>query len=235
MTDLYDKTELTRLIRVRIIQLSVQLTVIGAALFISAGTIRWTMAWVYLALSLLILATNGYLLLRYNPGIVAERAQRKADTKPWDKVITLLYAIAMFAMQIVAGLDKRFSWSKPLPGWVLPIALILFVLGNALANWAMTTNAYFSTTVRIQNERGHRVCSSGPYRFIRHPGYSGWILSWIGTPLLLGTLWALVASLAATLIMIVRTMLEDRTLQNELPGYAGYARQTRYRLVPGIW
>jgi protein-S-isoprenylcysteine O-methyltransferase Ste14 len=230
-----DKKKQNRLIWIRLVQLSVQMTLMGATLFVSAGTLRWTMAWVYLALGILILAANAYPLLRYNPGVVAERAKLKADTKSWDKVITLLYGVAMFTMLIVAGLDKRFSWSDPLPGWILPIALLLFVLGNGLANWAMAANAYFSTTVRIQDERGHNVCNRGPYRFIRHPGYSGWSLSWIAVPLLLGTPWALSVSCIAIAIIVIRTVLEDRTLQQELPGYAEYSTQTRYRLVPGIW
>ena len=101
--------------------------------------------------------------------------------------------------------------------------------------WAMTTNAFFSTAVRIQSDRGHTVCRSGPYRFVRHPGYVGAILMSLGTPLLLGSAWALIPAAAAMVLMVLRTHLEDDTLRAELPGYEDYAHDVRYRLVPRLW
>jgi protein-S-isoprenylcysteine O-methyltransferase Ste14 len=99
----------------------------------------------------------------------------------------------------------------------------------------MLANAYFSTAVRIQTDRDQTVCRSGPYRYVRHPGYLGFILQSIGTPLLLGSLWALIPGLAAVALMVVRTILEDRMLQAELAGYSDLVQAVRYRLVPGIW
>ena len=107
--------------------------------------------------------------------------------------------------------------------------------GLALSGWAMIVNAYFSTVVRIQRERGHTVCRTGPYRFVRHPGYVGFMLQSLGIPLLLGSWWALLPGFAAIAVMIIRTAFEDRMLQAELPGYQEYVRDVHYRLLPGIW
>ncbi len=99
----------------------------------------------------------------------------------------------------------------------------------------MLVNAFLVTTVRIQEERGHRVVTNGPYRFLRHPTYVGAILFTWGGPLLLGSWWALIPGTIAVIAFVVRTYLEDRTLQAELPGYQEYTQQVRYRLLPGVW
>ena len=147
-----------------------------------------------------------------------------------------LWALASyFALPLVAGLDVRFGWTQELRvGWHVAGAAVL-AAGLGLGGWAMIANAYFSTAVRIQSERGHTVCRSGPYRFVRHPGYVGFILQSLGTPVLLGSLWALIPGITAAALMVIRTSLEDRTLQAELPGYPDYVQEVRYRLVPGIW
>ena len=135
----------------------------------------------------------------------------------------------------MAGLDVRFGWTRELSvAWHSAGAVVLAV-GLGLSAWAMIANAYFSTAVRIQSDRGHTVCRTGPYRFVRHPGYVGFILQSLGTPFLLGSLWTLVPGITATVLMIIRTSLEDRTLQAELPGYRDFVQEVRYRLVPGIW
>jgi len=157
-------------------------------------------------------------------------------TKKWDKVVSGLYALAMYlALPSVAGLDERFGWTGDLSvTWHVAGAVVL-AAGVGLSAWAMIANAYFSTAVRIQTDRGHTVCSTGPYRFVRHPGYVGFILQALGLPILLGSLWALIPGITATVLMIIRTSLEDRTLQAELPGYQDYVQKVRYHLVPGIW
>ncbi|NIN68361.1 MAG: hypothetical protein GTO63_27370 [Anaerolineae bacterium] len=138
-------------------------------------------------------------------------------------------------MLLIAGLDLRWGWSPPLPLALRLAGLVVVVLGSATASWAMLSNAYFSTGVRIQEERGHRVVSKGPYRYVRHPGYSGFSLSNLGLPLMLGSAWALIPGGLLSSAMIIRTVLEDRTLHEELEGYEAYARKVRYRLIPGIW
>lgn len=232
-----DGSDLTAGITKRVGQLLIQALVLAVLLFLSAGRLDWLWGWVYLATFVLGVAINGAILWRKNPSLIAERAKgAQADTKGWDKVLTLAYGLlASLGLQLVAGLDQRFGWTPPLPQWLHLAGLGLSLLGYAFASWGMVENAYFATTVRIQEERGHSVCTTGPYRYVRHPGYAGWGLGFLSVPLLLGSLWALVPGVLAILLLVVRTALEDRTLQQGLPGYAEYARQTRYRLVPGVW
>ena len=155
--------------------------------------------------------------------------------KPWDKRITSALGGLMVLSWIVAGLDFRLHWSSPLPLlWHLG-GLLLVLLGFALFLWAMASNAFFAEGVRIQEERGHRVVSSGPYRFVRHPGYVGAILGQLATPFLLGSPWAMIPSVACAALFVVRTALEDKTLLEDLPGYEVYAQRTRFRLFPGVW
>jgi protein-S-isoprenylcysteine O-methyltransferase Ste14 len=219
----------------RIGTLAIFFVLIGVILFLAAGRLNWTWAWVYLGICLVSVLINGAITLRTNPETIAERGESKM-TKKWDKVVSGLYALAMyFALPLVAGLDVRFGRTRDLSvAWHVAGAVVLAV-GLELAAWAMIANAYFSTAVRIQSDRGHTVCSTGPYRFIRHPGYVGFILQSISTSFLLGSLWALIPAITATVLMIIRTSLEDRTLQAELPGYQDYVQKVRYHLVPGIW
>jgi len=205
-------------------------------LFLSSGRLDWWMAWVYLSVIIVAICVNAFFLIRRNPELIAERAQMKKDTKGWDKILGSLYIItSIMVVLLIAGLDTRFGWSLQIPLTLQLIALAIGVLGFSFANWALVSNAFFSGTVRIQTERGHTVVSSGPYRFVRHPGYAGWTVFNIATPIILGSLWASVPAGLATLILIVRTELEDRTLKNELEGYRDYAARVRCRLVPGVW
>jgi protein-S-isoprenylcysteine O-methyltransferase Ste14 len=182
------------------------------------------------------IAVNAIFILPRDQGLIAERAQPKADAKAWDKlIVNLIVLIGFLGTLFVAGLDKRFSWSPPLSAWVIGGALVLLVLSYGLSSWAMISNRFFSAYVRIQLDRGHTVVTAGPYRFLRHPAYLAGILSTLATPVLLGSLWALVPGLLGAALTILRTLLEDRTLQAELPGYQDYARRVRYRLVPGVW
>jgi protein-S-isoprenylcysteine O-methyltransferase Ste14 len=226
---------LTRGILKRGRQILFTLVLMSGLLFISAGTLDWLMAWVYLGVYVAGIAINSVILWRTNPELIAERAERRPDTKGWDKLFAVVAIPLFFAIYIVCGLDKRFGWTPPLPPAGQLAALFLYLLGSGLASWAMISNAYFVGTVRIQDERGHQVVSSGPYRFVRHPGYSGWGLGFLVLPPFLGTLWGLVPAGLNCIAFIVRTALEDRTLQDELPGYREYAQRVRYRLVPGIW
>ena len=147
----------------------------------------------------------------------------------------MLSLVFPFATLIVCGLDVRWSWSPEVGLPVHLAGLALMVLGFAIISWAMVSNPFFSGAVRIQSERGHTVASGGPYRYVRHPGYVGMILHFGSLALVLGSLWALLPALINVALFILRTALEDRTLQAELPGYREYAAQTRYRLLPGVW
>lgn len=207
----------------------------AAMLFLSTWRLDWGWGWAFLGLSVIGIALNA-VLLRDKPEMIAERARGGENQKDWDKTIGGLWALTyMVLLVIVAGLDVRLGWTGPVSLAVHLAGVAALALGSALFSWAMVANAYFSTVVRIQAERGHAVCTSGPYRFVRHPGYVGAVLQSLAIPLLLGSLWALIPGAVAAALMVVRTTLEDRTLQAELPGYAEYAQQTRYRLLPGVW
>ncbi|MEW5719963.1 MAG: isoprenylcysteine carboxylmethyltransferase family protein, partial [Chloroflexota bacterium] len=153
----------------------------------------------------------------------------------WDRVLTSIYAIFLFAIYIVAGLDAgRFQWSAT-PLAVQVVGGIGFVLGSVLVYWAMLANPFLAQVVRIQTERAHQTVSSGPYRYVRHPMYAGILVSYGATPLLLGSWFALAPFAVMAVLLVVRTALEDKTLQAELPGYAEYAQRVRYRLLPRVW
>jgi protein-S-isoprenylcysteine O-methyltransferase Ste14 len=209
---------------------------IGAMLFVPARTLNWPMAWAMIGVFLVYMVALTALLLRYNPGLIAERSRVMThDTKGFDKVITAVMTPVYFGTWVLAGLDYRNGWSPPFPLAVQLAGLVVVVLGFALLGWAMVSNAYFSRVVRIQEDRGQRVVTGGPYRFVRHPGYAGFIVAWPATVIALGSLWALIPAAVTALSLVIRTALEDRTLQAELDGYKAYTQQTRYRLLPGIW
>ena len=231
-----NQPELARAIRRRMIQVLVQFAIILAILFISSGRLDWGMAWAYIGVSVFILAINVLVVLPKNPEMIAERGRVVEGAKRWDKVLGIIISIPTLGELIVAGLDHRFGWSSPLPLWIHLVGLALFGLGQGgLFTWAMASNKFFSTTVRIQMDRGHAVATAGPYQYVRHPGYVGMILSWIGVAPALGSVWALIPAGVAACLLVVRTALEDRTLQQELDGYREYAGRVRYRLLPGVW
>ena len=211
------------------------MVLLAALLFGGAGRLDWSWAWVYMGISLVTLAAGGAIMLRTSPETIAERG-RPREMRGWDKVVTGIGGAAMYlVLPLVAGLDARFGWTRALSAsWHVAGAVGLAV-GYGLTVWAMRTNAYFSIAVRIQSERGHAVCSGGPYRYVRHPGYVGYTLQALAMAFLLGSLWALLPWLVAAISMVIRTALEDRMLHAELPGYQEYAQRVRYRLVPGIW
>jgi protein-S-isoprenylcysteine O-methyltransferase Ste14 len=219
----------------RIIQVFVTVLVMGAVLFLSAGRLDWAAAWVFLGLYVLAILTLGVWAMRKNPDVINERGRIAKNTKAWDKVLMTIYTLMLLVLLVVAGLDAgRFGWSAML----VAVQVIGFVgsgLAVALTYWAMSTNPFLSTMVRIQDDRGHRVVTSGPYRYVRHPMYAGTLVLWPCIPLALGSWWALIPGAVIAVIFVIRTALEDRTLQAELPGYAEYARHVRYRLVPGVW
>ena len=216
----------------RALQVVVQLLVIAAILFILSGRLDWVWAWVYLGVGVCILVINFFIL---SPELIAERGKIRNGVKSWDRWLSLIIAITSFGVYIMAALDVRFGWSPQLPLALHLTALALFLLGQGLFSWAMASNKFFSGAVRIQIERGHTVANGGPYRYVRHPGYVGMIITLLAISLLLGSLWALIPAGLAACLLIIRTVLEDRTLLDELRGYKEYAKRTRYRLLPGVW
>ncbi len=208
--------------------------VMAALLFLPAGTFNWPVAWALIGFyvgSALGLA----IIVPIEKELVDERTIIKDDVKSWDKPLALIVSLGPLVTLPVGGFDFRYGWQPDLPLAVQIAGLVVSTLGNALSMWAMAVNRFFSRYVRIQKERGHVVVTDGPYRFVRHPGYVGGILLNLGWGLALGSLWALIPSAIVVGLLVVRTALEDKTLQSELPGYREYTQKTRYRLLPGVW
>jgi protein-S-isoprenylcysteine O-methyltransferase Ste14 len=197
----------------------------------------WWEAWVSAIISILGFAVSRALAARRHPDLLAERARlmQHEDAKPWDKILAPLVGLGGSLIPLVAGLDALFKWS---PTFSLPVkilALVILLAGYALGSYALIENRFFSGMVRIQTDRGQQVVSSGPYGWMRHPGYAGALWSYLAMPLFLDSGWAFLPAVFLTIILVIRTSLEDRVLQDELPGYRDYARRVRYRLIPGVW
>ncbi len=206
-------------------------------LFGIVGRWDWWMGWALSAIYIIWSAATAILILPVNPAMLAERARPNySGTKKWDMVLLSLMGVLMVAAYVVASLDVRWSWSPPLPLAVQLFGLAAAILGHdVLLVWAMAANSFFVATVRIQSDRQHSVVSSGPYRYMRHPGYAGAILLHLATPFMLNSLWAVIPAALVILVLIVRTAMEDKTLYEELPGYKEYAARVRYCLLPGVW
>ena len=230
-----DRSALASGIVARFAQVVILLASQAAVLFLASGHLSWLWAWIFLAIYLVSVSINSAFMLRSNPETVAERGKPK-ETKDWDKIVAGLWSAMQFLLiPLLAGLDVRFVWTGEYAVLWHVAGAVIFALGLGLFGWAMIANAYFSTAVRIQSDRGQTVCRAGPYRFVRHPGYVGAVVQSLGMPILLGSLWALIPGVIAAALMIVRTSLEDRMLQAELPGYKEFADEVRFRLVPGVW
>ena len=197
----------------------------------------WWEAWVYATICILGFAASRLLAARHHPDLLRERARflQQEDAKSWDKVLSPLVGVGSGLIPLIAGLDAL--GGRPLAFSPLAeiVALAVILAGYALGSYAWIENRFFSGMVRIQTERGHRVVSSGPYGWVRHPGYMGALLSYLGTPVFLNSWWAFLPTLFIAVVLVVRTSLEDRMLQDELEGYRNYAERVRYRLLPGIW
>lgn len=210
----------------------------AAIIFIAAGRVDWWEAWLLIVIIALAMIASRVIMFRTHPELAMERARWTQDrnTKDWDKrlmPIAALYGPAL--MWLVAGLDKRWNGSPSLAIELELAAFVVVILGYLISIWAFLENKFFSAVVRIQTERGHSVVSTGPYRWVRHPGYAGGLIGYLATPFALGTLWSFLPAVLTGIALIARTALEDQTLQNELTGYREYAARVRYRLLPGVW
>lgn len=204
-------------------------------LILVSGKLDWVWGWVYIIVFTLAIIAHVFVLVPINPALLADRAGglRQPGAKRWDIWLASIASLASFATAIVAGLDERWGWTgKVAIGWHVT-GILLSVTGWVFFLWAMASNPFFSESIRIQEK--HQIASRGPYRLIRHPGYFGNLIGCIGQPLLFGSWWAFIPSVLTIFAFVVRTALEDGTLQKELNGYSDYAKQVRYRLLPGIW
>ncbi len=204
---------------------------------IISGVWAWWEAWAYAILSALGFIISRALAARRHPDILDERARsmEMQGAKPWDKILAPMLAFGSLLILIVAGADKSFGWTSPYSLNAKLVSLIFIIFGYAFSSWALIENKFFSGVVRIQTDRGHHVVTTGPYRIVRHPGYSSALWTYLATPILLDSLWAFIPTILLIIVLVVRTSLEDRTLQAELPGYKEFTQKTRYRLFPGIW
>lgn len=209
---------------------------IGLVLMLSAGRWDWGAGWLYVFIFLAFDAATALVVLPDSPGLLLERSRRTPNVKSWDKVIMPLAAgILPLIGWVLAGLNDRWGWAPAVSPGVQLVGFLLTLIGHAVIVWAMGANAFFSPVVRIQEERGHRVAEGGPYRIIRHPGYLGAILFSLGIPLLLESWWALIPGFIGIILYVLRTLLEDRTLQMELQGYSEYTERVKFKLIPGVW
>ena len=199
----------------------------------------WWQAWAYGLIGGLGFVVSRLLVNIRHPDLIAERAKmvNHEDTKPWDKVLSRLVGLGGAIIPLVAGLDMKYGWSETEYSLTVELAALAFILiGYTIGAWALMENRFFSGVVRIQTERGHHVVSSGPYAIVRHPGYAGALLTYFATPLLLNSPWTFAPVILMAIALVVRTALEDQTLQEELPGYREYATEkTKFRLIPGLW
>lgn len=221
-----------------LIRLVLILPVMLGTLLLSAGRWNWWEAWAYTITGLVVLLGSRAFMIRKHPDLALERAQahEKEDVKEWDRFLMPFTAlVGPFLSWIVAGLDQRFDWSPDLPNWIQIFALIVIQIGSLIGSWAMIANRYFSSQVRIQADRGQQVVQDGPYSFVRHPGYAGGLLSWLAAPIFFSSYWLLIPMVLVMGASVVRTTLEDQTLQDELPGYQAYAEKVKFRLIPGVW
>jgi len=217
-------------------ELAGMLIVFGGAMFSAAGTIDWVAGWVFLILFFSFAVALSVWLLKHDPGLLKERMTMfRPEQKAWDKVFLPIALIGFMSWLVLMPLDAvRFQWSR-MPFWLQPVGAVIMLLSFYLFFLAYRENPYLSPMVRIQSDRGQHVISTGPYSYVRHPLYSGVILLTVGTSLLLGSWYGLVAGLIIVVMVAIRAVFEERMLRTELKGYAGYMSRVRYRLIPHVW
>jgi protein-S-isoprenylcysteine O-methyltransferase Ste14 len=204
-------------------------------IYITLGSILYPRIWLFYGMAIFLTITGNIIILRNNPELLKQRSRIGKGTKTWDKWWLVFFIILFnYGMPLVAGLDIRSNGFIE-NTWLAVTGFIFFFFSACLGVWAMYVNKHFETTVRIQKERNHNVISDGPYRFVRHPGYLAIFFWGFGFPLAIGSQYALILGLLLIPFMMLRTYLEDCTLQKELAGYKQFTQKTRYRLFPGIW
>jgi protein-S-isoprenylcysteine O-methyltransferase Ste14 len=219
-----------------LLQNTIFVVAFGALLFVSAGSLAWPAAWVYLIVSAILGPACGLWLAKTDPALLAERLRPtfQAEQPAADKKFMLVFAVASLVWLIAIGLDRR-AHASDVPLALQAAGLAMYLLSTAFIMWVFRANSFAAPVVKVQDARHHHVISSGPYAFVRHPMYSGTILFFVGVPLLLGSWWGVAIAPVFFLLFAIRTGIEERALVEGLPDYADYAARVRYRLVPGLW
>lgn len=213
------------------------LLVTGTCLFAGAGRLDWREAWTLLAVMAVARIVTGVMLLRRDPGLLRERFRSfiQRGQPLWDQVFYALFIPIFYGGLVLMGVDAvRAGWSE-----VPLVAVVLggfgFCVASAIFSWVLAQNSFASPVVKLQAERGHRVITTGPYAYVRHPMYTAGLLMFPSQALMLGSWWGLVIAGLLTVLFVGRTAFEDRLLRRSLGGYAEYASRVRYRLIPGVW
>ena len=221
------------------LSLAVRMSLFAVALLWPAGTWQWWEAWIVVGLWTVFGVVMTHYLLRHDPALLAERMKLlplQKKQKVWDKVLMLLFSITGIGLYLIPGFDVvRYEWTEPLPLWMKIFAMLIHLPSFLFLGWVMRENTYLSQVVKIDEDRGHQVVTTGPYALVRHPMYTVVIVLLFAIPVALGSRYGLILAAFLTLLLIIRTYFEDRTLHAELEGYPEYARQTQYRLIPEIW
>ncbi len=218
-----------------VLRIAATIVFLVALIFVPAGTLKWPEAWIFLAFYFVVVTGVLFWWKKHSPGLLKERMSRKKEAKSWDKALLAMYTPLLLVLLALPGLDAvRFGWSEVPVGFKI-LGFLGYFPATGFALWAMKENAFLSDVVRIQKDRGHTVCTTGPYRLVRHPMYTGVIIVFLCFPLSVGSLYSYIPASLIVLLFVIRTALEDRTLKAELPGYAEYAARVRFRLVPGLW
>jgi len=218
------------------LNLGLSFLLILLSLFLPAGTWAWPRGWLFVFVFVVASIVGTLYLRRVNPDVIAGRINRHERPRRWDLFLGLIFFLpTMLAIPIVAALDDcRYHWSH-VPWWGCVLGYALMITGIVCLTWVESVNKFFEPTVRIQTDRGHKVIDTGPYAIIRHPGYAFGYPLFLGMPLALGSLWALIPAILLCPLLVLRTIWEDQTLREELAGYEGYTQRVRYRLIPGVW
>jgi len=219
-----------------LLQNTITVIALGALLFASAGSLHWPSAWVFLAVSAILGSACGLWLAKTDPALLAERMRPtfQADQPAADKIFLVIFVLALLLWLVAIGLDRRANASD-VPLLLQALGLAMYLISIAFIMWVFRANSFAAPVVKVQAERHHRVVSSGPYAFVRHPMYSGIMLFFVGVPLLLGSWWGVAIAPVFAILFAIRARIEERALVEGLPDYADYAARVRYRLVPGLW
>ena len=215
-----------------LIQVTFGFIIYGAIFFIPAGSLEWLEAWVFLIISFLYVLVVVFYFWKRDPSILVSRSKVKPE-KGFDMIFFLLAGLAFLAMFLLSAMDFRSGISATVFPGIKALGFILVVATYLIVFFVMRENSYASKSIRVEEDQ--KVISSGPYAYVRHPMYSGFILMYLGFPLAFGSLISLPFAIFSIILLAVRSYYEEKALIKDLPGYEEYTKRVKYRLIPKIW